>query len=716
MSFLAPMFLIGAAGIAIPIALHLIRRQTRAQQDFSSLMFLDPSPPKLMQRSRIDQWVLLLLRGLALLLLAGAFARPYWKSTSLNEATLPELRRAILLDTSASMKRDGVWDKAIASVREVAGTLQPTESLALYTFDQRVQVLVSHEDSIASPPAERVQKVLAALSAVQPSSRSSDLGLALATVGDQLTRTAEKEEANSDSPSEIVLVSDFQAGSPIDRLENYQWPTQCRLKIQRIDPISTGNVCASILDSKDEYDTNLASPVATALPPPTSAKDDGESRRDKLAVRLNNYGDAVANVTLNWLDQTGMSIEGGTEIAAEVPAKGSTVVRVAKWDVEAARLRLEGDAATFDNERLVSKPPKRRFEIVCIDREQREATKSLGYFLKQLPLGDESRDVQFVWREPGSSAAWPVKDVVPLIVASHDMDEADAKQLRTFIQQGGHGLWVLDQSLDDGKRLAVVQSNWQMLTGDQPPEIREAQAGRDAMFESIDFTHPLFRSLSDSRFNDFTKIRFWKHRNVELNDRWTAIAKYDDAFPAIAFCKLGEGTLWWMSSGWQPSESQLALSSKFVPILSAIFTMAAPVERVMDSVLVGDKIECLEGEQWADGTGKDVKFEADQDGKRFFSVEEPGFLRMQRDNQQRFVAVNLSLSESDTQTMDIERLERLGVLTSDSRSTRLATERKEQLQSQELEGQQRAWRWLIVGMLGAIVIETFWSLRGQQSK
>jgi Aerotolerance regulator N-terminal/von Willebrand factor type A domain len=720
MSFLAPMFLIGAAGIAIPIVLHLIRRQTKAQQDFSSLMFLEPSPPRMMQRSRIDQWFLLLLRGLALLLLVGAFARPYWNSSSLNETSAPELRRAILLDTSASMKRDGVWDKAIESIRTVASTLQSNESLALYTFDQHINVLVSHEDSNASPPSERVQKVLAALSACQPSSRGTDLGLALATVGDQLTRTDEKDDANSDSPSEIVLVSDFQAGCLIDRLENYQWPTQCRLRILRVEPKNASNVCASILNSKDEHEASSAQPQASVLPTPapttTSTKEAEKTHRDKLAVRLNNYGDDVANVTLNWLDPNGRPIEAGTEVAAEVPANGSTVVRIEKLDVEAVRLRLEGDASIFDNDRFVAKPPKRSFDVVCIDREQREPTESLGYFLKQLPLGDESRDVHFVWREPGSTADWPVKELTPLIVASHDLVESDAIQWKAFIEQGGHGLWVFDHSLEDGKQLAAVQSQWQALTSDPPPEIREAKAGHDAMFESIDFTHPLFRSLSDSKFNDFTKIRFWKHRNVELNDSWTTIAKYDDSFPAIAFRQIGNGTLWWMSSGWQPQESQFALSSKFVPILSAIFSMAAPVERVLDSVMTGDKIECEEGERWANETGLELELEVGQDRKQFLPVEEPGFLRVQRDDQRRFVAVNLPLSESNTQAMEVERLERLGVITSDSSSTRLASEKKEQLHSQELEGQQRAWRWLIIGMLGAIVVETIWSLRGQQSK
>ena len=51
MNFLTPLYLAGLAAVAIPVMLHLIRRQTRDNQVFSSLMFLSPSPPRVNRRS-----------------------------------------------------------------------------------------------------------------------------------------------------------------------------------------------------------------------------------------------------------------------------------------------------------------------------------------------------------------------------------------------------------------------------------------------------------------------------------------------------------------------------------------------------------------------------------------------------------------------------------------------------------------------------------------
>ena len=69
MNFLAPLFLLGAAAVIGPVIYHLVRRTTRDRQRFSSLLFLQASPPRLAQRQRIEHWLLLLLRCLALLLL-----------------------------------------------------------------------------------------------------------------------------------------------------------------------------------------------------------------------------------------------------------------------------------------------------------------------------------------------------------------------------------------------------------------------------------------------------------------------------------------------------------------------------------------------------------------------------------------------------------------------------------------------------------------------
>src|SRR5688572_25673093 len=97
MNFLTPLFLLGALAIAGPIIYHLVRRTTRERTSFSSLMFLLPSPPRLSKRSRIEDLLLLILRCLALALLALGFARPFLRQAPVDDPTAAQPKRIVLL-------------------------------------------------------------------------------------------------------------------------------------------------------------------------------------------------------------------------------------------------------------------------------------------------------------------------------------------------------------------------------------------------------------------------------------------------------------------------------------------------------------------------------------------------------------------------------------------------------------------------------------------
>src|SRR5262245_4472167 len=97
MSFLAPLFLLGAAAVALPVICHLIRRTTKERTVFSSLMFLAPSPPRLTRRSRLEHLLLLAVRCLVLCLLAMGFSRPFFNKPMASVASPGSAKRLVLL-------------------------------------------------------------------------------------------------------------------------------------------------------------------------------------------------------------------------------------------------------------------------------------------------------------------------------------------------------------------------------------------------------------------------------------------------------------------------------------------------------------------------------------------------------------------------------------------------------------------------------------------
>src|SRR3954464_11493397 len=156
MNFLAPLFLVGGLAIAAPIIFHLIRRTTRQHTVFSSLMFLLPTSPRLTKRGRLENWLLLLLRCLALGLLAVGFARPFLKQSSLNDPTGgPAKRIVVLLDVSASMRRAGLFADARAKAESTLRGATPGDQIALFTYDRTAQPALSFGEWNATAFSER---------------------------------------------------------------------------------------------------------------------------------------------------------------------------------------------------------------------------------------------------------------------------------------------------------------------------------------------------------------------------------------------------------------------------------------------------------------------------------------------------------------------------------------------------------------------------------
>src|SRR5439155_5244032 len=113
-----------------------------------------------------------------------------------------------------------------------------------------------------------------------------------------------------------------------------------------------------------------------------------------------------------------------------------------------------------------------------------------------------------------------------------------------------------------------------------------------AMLAEIDFRHPLFAPFADPRFSDFTKIHFWKYRRLDTAAIPGArvLAKFDSGDPALLEVPLGKGRVFVLTSGWQPEDSQLALSSKFVPLLYSLLELSSPAAPLPGQHHPGDPI------------------------------------------------------------------------------------------------------------------------------
>ena len=109
MSILYPLMALGVLAGAVPIWLHLRRRDERNLVEFSTLRFLDDQPLARARPLWPRNWPLLILRLLGLLLLVAAFTWPYVEG---EETVIVEESRVYILDNTLSHQVNDAFTSA----------------------------------------------------------------------------------------------------------------------------------------------------------------------------------------------------------------------------------------------------------------------------------------------------------------------------------------------------------------------------------------------------------------------------------------------------------------------------------------------------------------------------------------------------------------------------------------------------------------------------
>ena len=226
----------------------------------------------------------------------------------------------------------------------------------------------------------------------------------------------------------------------------------------------------------------------------------------------------------------------------------------------------------------------------------------------------------------------------------------------------------------------------------------------------MDFEHPLLAPFNEPRFSDFTKIHFWKHRSLDPARLPGArvLARFDDGDPALLDLPIGRGHLFILTCGWQPQDSQLALASKFVPLLYSMLELGESRGSLKANYFAGDPINLpVKPGQTRTLNGPDGKVEIPP-GSNIFHAKKPGLYTLQQTQPVTF-AVNVSPRESRTAPLALESLDAMNLPFSPKtgQAAKNAQKREQTLIDEQLEKRQKIWRWLIVVAILLVLLETW---------
>jgi len=424
MSFLNPLLLLGALGIALPIVAHLLNRFEVRQTDWAAMQFLNRNVRVRSRNIKLRDLLLLLLRCLALLLLVMALARPSLKDRSLS--WLPGESRVgavIALDVSFSMEHGGEnetrFERALEQVRLIGERMQKGDPCTLVLLNDGHQVVLRN----IAFDLERFQQ---ALDDLKPSSGSLDIG----AIPKTLSQLVEDMEA---SHKEVYLITDGQSTD---------WNQPSR---QLRDGLAElGSVAEVFLVSVAGSSANLA---VTSLELVSGVLRKGTTARYRATVC--NYGEEpVSNVIVQGrVDGVQFDTKQIPLIAAGTSESVSLFVPFLNAGTVGITAEVSGDSLAADNIRRTVAAVRDRVSVLCVDGSSGDAGRLVVSALLARADGaqGENYSVRSVpWLSFPAEKLEEVDVIVFTDVPKITPEQAD--QLSAFVREGNGFVWFAGEN------------------------------------------------------------------------------------------------------------------------------------------------------------------------------------------------------------------------------------------------------------------------------
>jgi hypothetical protein len=618
MNFIAPLFFVALAGLAIPVLIHLIQREKKQIIRFPSLMFVQKVPYKSIQRRRIHNWLLLMVRLSALALIVLAFARPFFDRQDLPAAGTGARELVVLLDQSYSIGYGDRWERARAAAYDAVNTLGADDRGSIVLFSSNAEIALR---STASGERERLT---AAVAAAKPSAGSTRYAPALKVAGSILL----------DSPlprREVVLISDFQRGG---------WRGEEGATL----PAGT-TVTPVLIGGADDAPNASVTAVSFARSTFTN--------QERVAVTA-----VVVNRGARSLNRGQLTLEMGGRPVQTQPftAEASSSTSVTFDPVTVASSSMRGtvragdDALAADNVFNFVISPVQPVRVIVVDRG---GTGSAALYLtRALAIGDTPRFEAAV-KQPDAVSDDDLRRASTVVLNDVAVSAALGRRLARFVEAGG-GLFVAL-----GPRASWPQDVAILPAVLQAPVDRTR--GDAARIGALEYGHPVFEPFRAPRSGDFAGARIYGYRSVEPSPTAQVLARFDAGAPALLERRTGEGRVLLWTSSLDLAWSDFPLKPVFLPFVHrAVRHLSAYAEPAPWST-VGQVLDASFGAPASQPPGGVVitpsgrQVPVDDEGGGVLELTEQGFYELRTragEGVAAVVASNVDSAESDLTPMD----------------------------------------------------------------
>lgn len=566
MNFLNPLFLFGLAAAAIPILIHLFTRRRPREVRFSSLEFLAEVNQSEIRRLKLKQWLLLLLRTLAVAAIALAMARPAVRGSAGMKGGAATTVVA-LVDRSGSMGAAAagggtLMDEARRVVEDLLATLGPEDELLLLPYDRAVHPTTAR-------PSGDLGRLRAAALALAPSAAATDHPLALDAAA---ARLAESHALNR----ELFWISDFQASG-------FTGPGGAARFVPPAGPWERARVTLVPLEPRTR--ANAALIGATLAPAENGAA---------LAVDGAAFDASAGDLAIEVHDASGGDVLGRGFVTLPARGEASALLPLARLPEQGGDVRIPDDVLPLDNRRYFAAG---RAGTVRVLLREDGAPSALRLALE---AGSPASGIAV---EAVDGAALPGRIHDADVLVLDDLERLGATELQAtldFARAGGGLFVVLGPHADAGfwNASALRELGAGTLGG-------STTVGANAAWRltRVAAGHPALAGFAARPGEPLSSARFTTIRALTPAAGARVVLEFDRAHPALV--ETPHALVF--AAGLDPSTSDFPVSGAFLPLLHQIVKVLgrgtaasslAPGDRYSAPAATGLwRIEDLEGHE-----------------------------------------------------------------------------------------------------------------------
>jgi len=517
MGFLSPLFLAGAITAAIPIVLHLLRRDPETRVRFAVVELLRMTPVEQADRRRLHQLLLLAMRVAALVALSIAFARPFFTEGSAAGAAGVTV---VALDTSLSLTAPGRFARAQQLARQVVADAPRGEVVGVVTF-------ADHATAVTEPTDDR-SVATSAIDAARVGFGGTRYGSALTVAARMLDRR----------PGRIVLITDLQTvgWNPADRVS---LPDTTVVEVQDLGALPPNLSVPAARFTDGRLVASIRSSAAA---------------EQQVPVRLEIDGAVVSD--------TSVTVPPGGTIDAtlSVPTPHGTTARVVIDDPEGVR---------GDDQRYLGLGAAGAAHVLVVSGDNDPERDAL-YVSRALASGgpDGTRiELTGVDGTRLSGLDPPAMDAYSavLLLATRGVDSRGREAMATFVGRGGGVLLAVGPGIDPEVASGSLAGAVTIAPAVPVAGASGGTAGTVRTLAPADVRHPVFRVFASTAAT-LGLVRFSRIATVS-GVACQTIARFTTGEAALLDCALERGRVLVLASDLDGRWNDFPRHATFVPFL-----------------------------------------------------------------------------------------------------------------------------------------------------